>query len=422
MSYIALVDCNNFYVSCERVFQPYLKNKPVIVLSNNDGCVVSRSSEVKKLAIPMGIAVFKIRHLISQHHIQVFSSNYCLYGDLSRRVMNTLKYYSSEVEIYSIDEAFLRLSRWENLHQYGSQIRTNLKKWTGIPTSIGIAPTKVLAKVATKIAKKSASGVFFLKTATQADEFLKDMVVEDIWGIGKQLKKWFHQRGIITALDFKQAPVSLIEQKMGIVGKRLRYELEGISCLPLELIANDKKQTCVSRSFAQPITSLSELQTAIALFVTKAATKLYHQRQLATVMIVFARSSLFIDEPHSSSQVIKLLSGTNYTPVLLKLAKEAVKKMFQVDCLYKKAGVIMTGLHSDNEYQINLFEQNTDREKEVQLMDLVEQLNKKWGAGTINFGLIKSQSSWRINSQRRSPRFTTQWADIPIVKAGTIFM
>ena len=421
MSYIALVDCNNFYVSCERMFQPDLQNKPIIVLSNNDGCVVSRSSEVKKLGIPMGIAVFKIRDLIIQHKIQVFSSNYCLYGDLSRRVMNTLKSFSSEVEIYSIDEAFLRLSRWHNMLEYGSHIRTNLKKWTGIPTSIGIAPTKVLAKVATKIAKKSASGVFFLPTATQGEQFLQDMVVEDIWGIGKRLKKWLNQRGIITALDFKQAPISLIEKKMGIVGKRLRYELEGISCLPLELIAHDKKQTCVSRSFAQPITSLSELQTAIALFVTKAATKLHRQRQLATVMIVFARSSLFIEQPHISSQVINLLSGTNYIPVLSKLAKEASQKMFQTDCPYKKAGVIMTGLHRDSEYQANLFEQNTDRDKEVQLMDLVEQVNKKWGRGTINFGLLKSQSSGRMKSEKRSPRFTTHWADLPIVKAGTIF-
>jgi DNA polymerase V len=415
----ALVDCNNFYVSCERVFQPHLWGKPVVVLSNNDGCVVARSPEVKALGIKMGVPFFQIRQLVAQHHIQVFSSNYTLYGDLSQRVMTTLANFSPEVEVYSIDEAFMRLTPSQgNLTDYGHQIKATVQQWTGIPVSLGIAPTKVLSKVAMEVAKKTAGGVFHLESPADANEILQEMPVCDIWGIGSRLGYWLETQGIKTALQFKEARPELIQKKMGVVGKRLLLELQGISCLPLELLPSPKKETCISRSFGQPITTLTELQQAIALYVGRAAVKLRHQQQVATGMIIFAHTSRFIDEPQSSSMVVNLPTGTNFTPELLKYASAALQKIYVPNCPYKKAGVIMTGLHSDNERQGFLFEQPRDLDRELHLSQIVDRLNQRYGAETMTFGLVGQGQAWRIRSNQRSPRFTTRWDELPKGKAG----
>jgi DNA polymerase V len=414
---IALIDCNNFYASCERVFQPHLQGKPLVVLSNNDGCVVARSPEAKALGIAMGVPFFKIRSLVEQHQVQVFSSNYALYGDLSQRVMNTLTHFTPDVEVYSIDESFIRLSPIDgDLFAYGSQIRATVLQWTGIPVSLGIAPTKVLAKVAIEVAKKSPAGVFQLVTADQANPILETMPVRDIWGIGSRLGKWLASQGIYTALEFKQANSEVIRKKMGVVGQRLLLELQGVSCLPLELVPSPKKETCVSRSFGRPITSFIELQQALAFFVGRAAAKLRCQQQVATGMIIFARSSPFIDEPHSSSQVVNLLSGSNSTPELLKLATVALRQIYRSGCPYKKAGVIMTGLHSDQECQVNLFAKPTVQSSD--LLAVIDRLNLKLGADAVTFGLVGQQQSWRTKSDRRSARFTTCWDELLIVRAG----
>ena len=267
--YIALIDCNNFYVSCERVFNPSLEGKPVVVLSNNDGCVVARSQEVKDLGIKMGVPLFKIQQLITQHSIEVYSSNYVLYGDMSARVMATLSHFSPDVEIYSIDEAFVNLSwlSYQELSAYGAQIKSTIAQWTGIPVSIGIAPTKTLAKIANRLAKKQAQyqGVFLWpREVPQQERFLNEIAVEDIWGVGRQYNKWLRINCINDGLKLKNTPEWLIQPKMGIVGIRLLRELNGISCLPLELSPQPKKATCVSRSLARPVTSLSELKEAIA--------------------------------------------------------------------------------------------------------------------------------------------------------------
>lgn len=415
----ALVDCNNFYVSCERVFQPHLCRKPVVVLSNNDGCVVARSPEIKALGIKMGAPFFQIRQLVEQHHIQVFSSNYALYGDLSQRVMTTLDNFSPEVEIYSIDEAFMRLTPSQgNLTDYGHQIKATVQQWTGIPVSLGIAPTKVLAKVAMKVAKKTAGGVFHLEYPADADEIMKAMPVCDIWCIGSRLGYWLETQGIKTALQFKQANPALIQQKMGVVGKRLLLELQGISCLPLELLPSAKKETCVSRSFGQPITSLPDLQQAIALYVGRAAAKLRRQQQVATGMIIFAHTSRFIEFPRSSSLVVNLPTGSNFTPELLKYATTALRQIYEPHCPYKKAGVIMTGLHSENERQGFLFEQPRDLDRELRLSQIVDRLNQRYGAETLSFGLVGQDQAWRIRCNQRSPRFTTDWDELPKGKAG----
>lgn len=415
----ALVDCNNFYVSCERVFQPSLQGKPVVVLSNNDGCVVARSPETKALGIKMGVPLFKIRPLVEQYGIQVLSSNYALYGDLSHRVMMVLTQFSPSIEIYSIDEAFLLVPLpQQNLMDYGRQIRARVKQWTGIPVSVGIAPTKVLTKVAIEAAKKAGEGIRVLAAAEEGDEILAEMAVTDIWGIGKRLGKWLEGQGIYTALAFKEAPPGLIKKKMGVVGQRLLLELEGVSCLPLEVVPSPKQETCVSRSFAQPVTTLEELHQAIALFVSRAVEKLRRQQQVATVMIIFARTSLFIEQPLSISQAIALTTATNYTPELLQYAKESLKQIFKPHYPYKKAGVIMSGLQSEHLRQGNLFESTSDREKERRLMQVVDRLNRQFGAETLSFGILGKGQGWRMKSDRRSPKFTTCWDELPIVKAG----
>jgi DNA polymerase V len=424
---IALVDCNNFYVSCERVFQPCLWGQPVVVLSNNDGCVVARSPEVKALGVGMGVPYFKIQHLVTQHQIRVFSSNYALYGDLSRRVMQTLGYFSDEVEIYSIDEAFLLLSpHFGDLTDYGSQIRSTVMQWTGIPVSLGIAPTKVLAKVAIEVAKKSSAGVFSLTSAEQADEYLAMMPVQEIWGIGSRLGQWLATQGISTALEFKQARPEIIVKKMGVTGRRLLLELHGFSCLPIETVPKPKQETCVSRSFGEPVTSLVELQQALTLYVCRAAEKLRRQQQLATGMTIFAQTSRFIDKPHSSSKTVKLLTGTNFTPELLKYAIAALGQIYVPDCPYKKVGVVMTGLNSEQIRQGNIFDlletiqasQPRDLERERQVCEVVDRLNRQYGAETVTFGLVGKRQGWRLRCDKRSYRFTTCWEELPMVRAG----
>lgn len=419
MNSIALVDCNNFYISCERAFQPWLQGKPMVVLSNNDGCVVARSPEAKALGIAMGTPLFRIRDQITQHNIHVFSSNYSLYGDLSQRVMASLQQFSPMVEIYSIDEAFLGLTSNQHHSEYGQLMRRVIKQQVGIPVSVGIAPTKVLAKVAMEVAKRSESEVFCLACGEDAEPILRTMPIGDMWGIGQRLTEWFTARGITTALQFKYADSGLVHRKMGVVGQRLRMELHGIPCLPLELIPKTKHETGVSRSFAEPITTLTDLQTAMAVFVSRAAEKLRRQGQLASVMAVFARTSHFVESPMAIFHTVALPAPTNYTPVLLKWSGTILQVIFRPGYLYKKAGVVMSGLQPMSHRQGDLFDQSLSLEREKQLMDVVDQLNGRFGRDTINFGITRKRQDWRTRCTRRSPRFTTCWDELPTVKAGT---
>jgi len=417
---VALVDCNNFYVSCERVFQPKLWGKPVVVLSNNDGCVVARSPEVKALGVAMGVPFFKIAPLVREHDIQVFSSNYALYGDLSNRVMTTLEQFSPEVEIYSIDEAFINLSNFAqmNLSDYAISIKETVRQWTGIPVSIGIGPSKVLAKVATEVAKKIKLGVYHLESAEQADEILSKMPVRDIWGIGSRLNKWLNTQGILTALQFKQANEGLIQKKMGVVGQRLLLELKGYSCLPIEVMPNPKQETCVSRSFAKPVTNLGELKEAITLYLSRAAEKIRNQKQRANILIVFIRSSIYSEQPVSRSLAITLPTASNYTPELLAHALGSLETIYLPNYEYKKAGVILSGLQPESIRQCNLFETERDWQSQEKLIAVVDQINRKYGAETLTFGIVGKKQSWRMISENRSWRFTTKWDELPLAKAG----
>ncbi len=412
----ALIDCNNFYVSCERLFNPALIGKPVVVLSNNDGCVVARSQEVKDLGIKMGVPAFRIHELIKRHNIEVYSSNYTLYGDLSGRVMSTLAYFTPNVEIYSIDEAFIDLSgfRYRDLTEYGGEIRQRVMQWVGIPVSVGIAPTKTLAKLANRLAKQSKSGVFDLSIYPSIDRILSQVEVGELWGIGSKYANWLRERGIRTALHFKNADEGMIRAKMGIVGIKIQMELRGESCLAMELVDNPKKGTCVSRSFPKSITRLSELKEAIATFTHRAAEKLRRQRQVASVITVFARTSPFRDDFYSNSATAELALSSNYTNELSRTATHLSESIYRQGRNFKKAGVIMTGLVSENQIQGNLFDMDNDEAKarSRNLMNVMDKINAMYKRDTLRFASTGVIQVWKSKSEQRSPQYTTSWEDL----------
>jgi DNA polymerase V len=411
MTTFALVDCNNFYVSCERVFNPKLWNVPVVVLSNNDGCVVARSPEVKALGIPMGVPLFKIKHEVDKHNIKVLSSNYALYGDMSHRVMQVLAQFSPELEVYSIDEAFLGLDGFEHidLMDYGQQIRARVLQWTGIPVSVGIGCTKVLAKLANRVAKKSQAGVF-----TEPEQALVDTKVDDIWGVGRKWGKWLIERGITNALQFRDSDRNLIQKKLGIVGVRLQLELKGKSCLVLELCPQPKQNICVSRSFGRPVTTKQELREAVAFYIAKAAEKLRQQKQVAIALSVFARSSPFKDDLHSASLSIELSVASNDTTELLQYALPLVDRIYAQGVEFKKAGVIMLGLQPEDSVQTSLFDIE-DRTKSKQLMQVIDQINHRFGQGSLSLAAAGINKAWRMQCGNRSSRCTSEWSEMKLV-------
>src|SRR5215475_13662811 len=341
----ALIDCNNFYVSCERLFQPTLLGKPVVVLSNNDCCVIARSDEAKAHGIPMGLPAFKLADLAKQHSIEVYSSNYTLYGDLSARVMTTLTQWTPDVEVYSIDEAFLQFSLVppDALTAYGQAIRATIYQWTGIPVSIGIGPTKTLAKLANRLAKRAgeAQGVVALTSPSQIEATLAQTPIEDIWGIGRGYTRRLHAHEIRTALQLCHVSDRWVRQELGIVGLRLVWELRGISCLPLELCPPPKQSLMVSRSFGRPITTLVEMREAVATYITRAAEKLRRYHVAAGVLTVFLMTNRFADEPqYSNSVTMSLPVATQDTAELIKYALRGVEQISREGYRYQKAGVI----------------------------------------------------------------------------------
>lgn len=407
--YIGLCDANNFYVSCERVFNPKLEGRPVIVLSNNDGCAVARSNEAKALGIKMGAPVFQIQDLIHQHQVQVLSSNYALYGDLSNRVMQTLHNFTPDVEVYSIDEAFLGWSG-ELSESALTTLRATVKRWTGIPVSIGLATTKTLAKIANRQAKQQA-GVFILE---QPAAVLAELPVSEVWGIGRQSTQKLKAHGITTALDLQQAELSWIRHQMGIVGVRIVQELRGIPCLPLELIPQPRKTCCVSRSFGRPVTELRDLSEAIATHTARAAYKLRRDNLAASLLTVFIATNRFNqDEPYyRHAATVGLPCPTNDAIALTKAALKALEPLYRVGDRYQKAGVWLSALSPANQIQRDLFINPQDQEKARKLMTVVDALNQQFGAGTIRCAAAGLQRSWQTRMQQRSPRYTTRWDEL----------
>jgi len=411
MSMFALVDCNNFYASCERVFQPKLEGRPVIVLSNNDGCVIARSNESKKLGIGMGVPFFKVRPIVERYGVAVRSSNYELYGDMSQRVMQTLMRLTSDVEVYSIDEAFCDVSGFlhRDLTQYAWEIKDTVKRWTGLPVGVGIGATKTLAKIANNAAKK-ADGVVVLNSEPITKAVLAMTPVRDVWGIGRQHDKLLAY-GIRTAYEFAQARDSWIREHLHSTGLRTAQELRGIACIPLEEQPPPKKNVTMSRMFGRPITSLTELEEAICTYAARAAEKLRREGLHANTLLVFFHTSPFKDGFTGASCAMTLPRATNYTPDLVRYAAAAVRQEFRPGNAYIKAGLILGELTSPSEQQQTLFEEDTDDHK-IAVMRALDTVNRRWGRNTLFYAGAGVKKLWHMRRERKSPSYTTRMDEL----------
>lgn len=418
----ALVDCDNFYASCERAFDPRLANRPVIVLSNNDGCVIARSNEVKQMKVPLGEPYFKCRELIEKHNIAVFSSNYELYGDMSRRVMEILADFALDIEIYSIDEAFLELDgfRHQNLDEYAAEIRSYVLRGTGLPVTIGIGSSKTLAKVASKYAKKNrqTGAVFNIVNHPDIDYLLEGVPVEDVWGVGRQYNKFLRRHGIENARQLKYAQDKWVKKHMTVVGLRTVWELRGKSCLQLDQAPSPKKGICTSRSFGRSIETLAEMREAIAEYASRAAEKCRQQHSAASIMQVFLTTNRFKDEPQYFNCIqIVLPTPTNDTMELVRYACRGIEKIFRPGYHYKKAGIFLTNIVDSDNIQLNLFDSYPYREKSQKLMRVLDQLNCRYGPQTLKVAAVGTKKEWAMQRNMKSNNFTTNWNEILIVKA-----
>ncbi|MEZ5429142.1 MAG: Y-family DNA polymerase [Pyrinomonadaceae bacterium] len=416
MNAFALVDCNNFYASTERVFNPKVQRRPIVVLSNNDGCVIARSEEAKQIGVTMGAPLFKVQDLLDDAGAEVFSSNYELYGDMSARVMENLREFTPRVEVYSIDEAFLELdARRGDLGEIGFSIRDKIKKWTGIPISVGIAETKTLAKLANRLAKKSekTEGVLDIYRSPHLDAALQKTAVRDVWGIGSASAEKLDDRGIRTALELREADLRWVRKRLTVVGARTVLELRGVSCLPLELTPPPKKTITCSRSFGQTIEKLSELREAIAFFLARAAEKLRRHQLAANSVTVFIGTDRFHPQPlaYENSAVHKsiYLSDTDYE--LRKWAFACLISIYRQGFAYRRAGLILSGLTPVEGMTCRMFDQkNWERFRSV--MAAVDEINRKFGRDTVRFAVARPDGIWRGRSERRSDRYTTRFGEI----------
>ena len=411
---IALIDCNSFYVSCERLFNPKIKNVPVVVLSNNDGCVISRSTEAKKIGIKMGEPYFKVKELVKKNNVQIFSSNYSLYGDLSRRVMKVLKGFSDKIEIYSIDEAFIDLShiKDENIEDYGKKIRERVLKWTGIPTSVGISCTKTLSKVANHVAKKNKTGVIFLKD--NIDDVLKNFDISDIWGVGRQLSKLYIKNGINNAYKLKNISNSWVKKSTNVLGAKTVMELRGISCINLETEETKRKSCCVSRSFGRKIESLNKLKESITTHCLNAAEKIRNDNQTTRSITVFIRTSPFDKNRkyYSNSLTIDLPVATNNSLELVKVAIEGLKKIYKYGYFYQKAGVILSKLSEAGEKNLNLLTPILENKSQT-LMKAIDVTNAKYGRNVISVAQAGINNSWKMRREHSSKIDTASFDSLP---------
>lgn len=413
----ALVDCNNFYASCERAFQPKFENKPVIVLSNNDGCVIALSNEAKALGFAMGEPYHLCRDRIRAQGVAVFSSNYTLYGDMSRRVMTTLEAHAGEVEVYSIDEAFLDLAlmRPADRTSWSRTTRSTVKQHTGIPVSIGIGPTKTLAKLANRLAKKTpdAGGVFNLGDH-DIDDCLRRIEVGDIWGVGRQYATWLMGQGIRTALDLKKADPKAIRQHMTVVGERTVAELNGVSCMPLESIAEPQKGITVSRSFGRTVSEFDQVMEALMRYVGRAGEKLRRQRLMARQVTVFVMTNRFDAKaiPYARSVTCRLPYPTDYTPDLIANAARLLREAFRPGKQFQKCGVMLLDLVPAQGEKQDFFDER-DQPKQARLMKALDSVNAIYGARALHFGSLGDTGGRRpataMRMAMKSPSFTTRW-------------
>lgn len=416
---IALVDCNNFYVSCERVFRPDLKSTPIVVLSNNDGCAVSRSNEAKALGIKMGQPWFECKELAEEHGILALSSNYALYADLSNRVMSILSDYSPRHEVYSIDECFVDLTGTPKLREVSYAIRERVIAWTGIPVCVGIGPTKTLAKLANHIAKKHprSKGVFNYNDLTQAqqDKLLGQIEVGEVWGVGRRISERLAEQGIHTVQDLRSAHTATLRSEFGVVIEKTQRELQGIVCIDLQEVLPDKKQIVSSRSFGQTVRDVAVLKDAMSSFVANACGKLRAQGSHASLIQVSLHTNRFRKDlpQYNPSFTLPLPQPTNDSLVVNRWADYLVGQLFKPEYEYKKAGIMLGEITPVGQYQADWLEPT--QAADTRLMDAIDGLNKKFGRGTLKVSTQGALKGWHMRQERKSPSYTTDWESIPCV-------
>jgi DNA polymerase V len=418
---IALVDCNNFYASCERLFQPRLQNKPIVVLSNNDGCVIARSNEAKELGIEMGVPSFLIESLLQQHNVSVFSSNYTLYGDLSDRVMTTLSQFADQLEVYSIDEAFLNLTTFRHHHltDYAHTIRNTVMQHVGIPVSIGIAPSKTLAKIANRLVKKRNAplGVYCIDSAEKMQFALQNTPVKDIWGIGSQYTKLLTRNGFITAWDVTRAPEEWIRKNLSVVGQRMFTELKGTSCIAFEEMPPKKKMVCVARGFGKVLSEKHEVMEALANFTAMVAAKLRSEQLATNTIQIFVQTNAHRShEPqYYRSLTIQLPEATNSTNELIRHARQGLETIYRPGYNYNKTGCTAMELVPAADVQYNIFD-SENRSRNSQLMKVVDIVNRSFGKDAVRFALQGFGTRWKLRQLKLSPCYTTRIEEVLTIK------
>ena len=413
----ALVDGNSFYCSCERVFHPSLIGQPVIVLSNNDGCAISRTDEAKALGIKMGDPLHLIKHIVARHRVRVFSSNYALYGDMSARMMHTLAQFTPHMQVYSIDEAFVSLDGFarDGLTEYARTIRAVVRRDTGIPTCVGIAPTKVLAKVANRVAKRrtGSGGVLNMCDAATQDEILDSLPVEDVWGIGARSAATLGTHGVRTAKQLRDHDLDHTQRLLTIVGRRIAMELRGQSCLPLQMIQEARKQIISSKSFGRPVRELDEMLEAVANYVTRAAEKLRGQHSLCHHVTVFVQTNRFQNVPqYYNSGAATLATGTASTVRIIQAAHQVLRGIFRAGFKYTKAGVMLADIRPASTPQFSLFDDQQAHARDATLARTVDAINTRMGRDTLKVATCGTTQAWGMNAKMRTPCYTTRWQDL----------
>lgn len=423
----ALVDVNNMYVSCERAFNPRLRDRPVVVLSNNDGCAVARSNEVKALGVPMGAPWFQMRDLARQHGIVGLSSNYTLYADMSNRIMTILRIYSPNVEVYSIDESFLSLNGlgglWASPTAMGQDIRAKVAQWTSLPVCVGIGQSKTLAKLANHVAKKFPLFDSVADFSTMSDArtawLLQRIDVGEVWGVGRRISAKLRAMGINTVQDLKDAPPSAMRAHFGVVLERTCNELRGISCLELEEVAPPRKEIVSSRSFGTAVMTAAELGESISAYAARAGEKLRGQHSLCGAVHVFVQTNQFRekDDQYSNGITIPLAEPSADNRVLAGVALHGLSIIFRGGYKYKKAGIMLMDLRPDTQHQGTLFDAGLDRTRSVRAMAALDALNERFGRDTVHLGSAGVVRRWAMLSENRTPRYTTNWKELPTVLA-----
>ena len=423
MNVVALVDCNSFYASCEAIFKPHLKNQPVVVLSNNDGCVIARSSLAKKVGIKMGVPFFEVKELVKQNNVKVFSSNYTLYANISSRVMGVLKNYCDELEVYSVDEAFLILNKYSerSFFQRAMQIKKTVKKWIGVPVSIGIANNKTLSKIANYLAKKDELGtqVVELLDRQQIEIALKVLEVGDIWGIGSRISKFLQSNSIQTAYDLYSSDPRWVRQHLGVVGERTYRELHGEMCFPIIESPEAKKQCRVSRSFESYVENYKELEQRIISYATRASEKIRSDHLQAKRITVFIRSNKFNkkNQPYYGDKTYSFISPTNDLFEIVRSAVEVLSSIYKPGIKYKKAGVLLSDLSGEGIYNQDLFFQRSEKDllKKIKVNRVFDRLNSRYGSGTICIAKENYEKFYLTRRKNLSPAYTSNFYDLPVV-------